>query len=120
MKSTFLVICLLAASPVFAAAPSNISRQNIAVSADREDVSEFNQMDTNKDNRISKDEYLAALKSEGMSQEQIDKSMKAFDQIDLNSDGYISLSEYRKFMNFAIETINKAMKAMQNNAPMTK
>ena len=77
-------------------------------------------MDTNKDNRISKDEYLAALKSEGMSQEQIDKSMKAFDQIDLNSDGYISLSEYRKFMNFAIETINKAMKAMQNNTPMTK
>ncbi len=120
MKSTLFVICLLAASPVFAATSGNISRQDIAVSADRDDVSEFNQMDTDKDNRISKDEYLAALNSEGLSQDKIDKSMKAFDQIDLNSDGYISLSEYRKFMNFAIETINKALKAMQNRAPTTK
>lgn len=112
MKYLIFVTFLLTAIPVFAAAPANVTRQEMAISVNRQDIADFNKMDSNKDNRISKPEYLAALQAENLSVEQVQKGMVAFDQIDLNGDGYISLSEYKKFMDFAIETINNVMKSM--------
>jgi hypothetical protein len=52
---------------------------------------QFAALDSNKDNKLSKDEYVARLEGEKKS-----KGEQRFGRWDKNSDGFLSLEEYKE------------------------
>lgn len=52
---------------------------------------QFKALDANKDDKLSKDEFLSRTKAESK-----DKRGQAFGRMDKNSDGFLSLEEYKE------------------------
>lgn len=92
---------------------ASVAQADLASQIQEQTNQEFIKMDKNKDNNISKQEYIDALKSEKIDKDIMDKSMAAFNNIDINGNGKISIEEYNNFMNFAIQTIKNAISIQQ-------
>ena len=54
---------------------------------------QFKAMDTNNDNKLSKDEFIARVKDDA---EKKAKAEMRFSRIDKNNDGFLSLEEYKE------------------------
>lgn len=108
-KYILLALAIITIIPTFSKAQSeSFDFSKIQAKAVEMSDNEFKKMDKNRDNKISKQEYLDYVMAEARK-----KNEAAFKNIDQNKDGYISKSEYEDFLNFATGKIHDFMKLMQ-------